>query len=96
MTGEEAGKADTEIPTEGFSAWLDRTRLAQKGDAGADVPCGNCKACCTSGYFIHIGPEETATLARIPKQLVFRAPGLPKGHVLMGYDESGRCPMFVE
>lgn len=62
----------------------------------ANVPCGECIACCTSSYFIHIGPGESQTLRRIPKELLFPAPGLPKGHVLLGYDEKGRCPMLVD
>jgi Fe-S-cluster containining protein len=45
--------------------------------------------------FIHIRPEETQTLRRIPRALLFPAPGLPKGHVLMGYGDQGQCPMFV-
>ena len=28
--------------------------------------------------------------------LLFPAPGLPKGHVLMGYDQHGCCPMLVD
>jgi hypothetical protein len=46
--------------------------------------------------FIHIRPEETQTIRRIPRALLFPAPGLPKGHVLMGYDDQGCCPMLVE
>ena len=46
--------------------------------------------------FIHIEPEETRTLERIPRALLFPAPGLPKGHVLMGYDDEGQCPMLVD
>ena len=46
--------------------------------------------------FIPIKPEETQTLQRIPRALLFPAPGLPKGHVLMGYDDQGRCPMLVD
>jgi Fe-S-cluster containining protein len=46
--------------------------------------------------FIHIRPEETQTLRRIPRALLFPAPGLPKGHVLMGYGDQGQCPMFVD
>jgi uncharacterized protein len=46
--------------------------------------------------FIHIGPEETRTLQRIPGALLFPAPGLPKGHVLMGYRDTGNCPMLVD
>jgi Fe-S-cluster containining protein len=45
--------------------------------------------------FIHIKPEETQTLQRIPRELLFPAPGLPKGHMLMGYDDQGQCPMLV-
>jgi uncharacterized protein len=45
--------------------------------------------------FIHIRPEELKTLQRIPRQLLFPAPGQPKGHVLMGYTDEGRCPMLV-
>ncbi|MEO6094522.1 MAG: YkgJ family cysteine cluster protein [Fibrobacteria bacterium] len=85
-----------QLPTDGFSAWLARTRDGQKTKAGADVPCGDCRGCCTSAYFIHIGPDETAALARIPKALRFKAPGLTKGHVLLGYDDKGHCPLFKD
>lgn len=69
---------------------------ALAGAADADVPCGPCTACCTSSQFVHIGPEETATLARIPPALRFPAPGMPDGHVLLGYDASGRCPLLTD
>jgi Fe-S-cluster containining protein len=45
--------------------------------------------------FIHIRPEEKRTIQRIPRALLFPAPGLPTGHVLMGYDDQGRCPMLI-
>jgi Fe-S-cluster containining protein len=70
--------------------------LASLDSGEADVPCGSCTACCTSSQFIHVEPDERATLARIPAALLFPAPGKPKGHVLLGYDEHGRCPMFVD
>jgi uncharacterized protein len=76
-----------------FSLWLGCMRTAQAGDTGVDVPCGECIACCTSSYFIHIRPEETQTLAYIPAELLFPSPGLPKGHMVLGYDNEGRCPM---
>lgn len=76
------------LPAGRFSSWL--------AQIGVDVPCGSCTACCTSSQFVHIGPEEIETLRRIPKALVFRAPGPAKGHVVMGYDERGHCPMFVD
>ena len=60
------------------------------------MPCGECTACCTSSYFVHIRPEETQTLSRIPRELLFPAPGLPEGNVLLGYDENGHCPMLID
>ena len=83
-----------DLPAGGFSTWLRRTRDAQVDDTGADVPCGECIACCRSSYFIHVAPEEIQTLARIPGELLFPAAGLPKGNVVMGYDENGCCPML--
>ena len=81
--------AETEsLPAGRFSTWL--------GQVGVDVPCGTCTACCTSSQFVHIGPDERDTLSRIPKALLFPAPGLPKGNVVMGYDQRGHCPMFVD
>ncbi len=84
-----------DLPAGKLSSWLRLTRRAQGATDEISVPCGACTACCQSSYFIHIRPDETQTLDRIPEALLFAAPGLPKGHVLLGYDEYGRCPMFV-
>ena len=46
--------------------------------------------------FIHVRPEETRTLRRIPRRLLFPAPGLPKGHMVMGYNDQGHCPMLLD
>jgi hypothetical protein len=83
-----------DLPAGAFSSWLRRARITHLEDSGADVPCDGCTACCTSSYFVHIGPDETQTLARIPAELLFAAPDLPEGNVLLGYDEDGRCPML--
>jgi hypothetical protein len=61
-----------------------------------DVPCDGCTACCTSSQFVHVTPDETDTLAHIPPKLLFPAPGLPRGNVVLGYDEHGRCPMLID
>jgi Fe-S-cluster containining protein len=66
---------------------------AIRGERDADVPCGGCTACCASSQFVHIGPDETETLSAIPRDLLFPAPRMP-GHMLLGYDERGRCPML--
>jgi Fe-S-cluster containining protein len=86
-----------EVPAGNFSEWLRGTETSlRSGKGGSDVPCGACRGCCRSSMFIHIKPEETQTIARIPRALLFPAPGLPKGHVLMGYSAQGHCPMLVE
>jgi uncharacterized protein len=77
-----------------FSAWLVEVQGAIRGERDADVPCDGCTACCTASQFVHIGPDEHDTLVHVPAELLFPAPGLPAGHVLLGYDERGRCPML--
>ena len=80
----------------GFSTWLDAMAGALRGERAADVPCDGCTACCRSAQFVHIGPEEHVTLAHIPAELLFPAPRLPAGHVVLGYDENGCCPMLTD
>lgn len=84
------------LPAGDFSEWLSRTRRALIDEKGVTVECGDCRGCCTSSYFVHIRPEEKDTLAVIDRKLLFPAPGLPKGHKLMGYFENGFCPMMTE
>jgi len=79
-----------------FLPWLDEVRVAIRGEGETDVACGTCTACCSSSQFVHVEPDEVDALAHIPKALRFPAPGLPKGHVLLGYDERGRCPMLTD
>ena len=88
--------AEPSLDAGDFSTWLTEIEGALRGDHGSDVPCGTCTACCTSSQFIHIAPDETDALAHIPRQLTFPAPRLPKGHVLMGYNEHGHCPMLID
>jgi Fe-S-cluster containining protein len=89
-----AGKPD--LAAGDFSAWLSETQSAIRGEAVAEVPCGACTACCTSSQFVHIAPDETATRAHIPSDLLFPAPLLPEGHSVLGFDERGHCPMLVD
>jgi uncharacterized protein len=93
-----APQADfAEQPAGEFSPWLRNVRRAQKLKVlGNDVPCGECIACCRASLFIHIRPEESDTLKHIPKPLLFPAPGLPKGHVLLGFHQKGECPMLKD
>lgn len=82
------------IPAGDFSTWLRRIRASMRGHGGMDVACGSCIGCCSAFYFIHIRPEEADTRRRIPPELLFPAPGHPEGHLLMGYDQAGHCPML--
>jgi Fe-S-cluster containining protein len=94
--GERQLVREAALPAGAFSAWLAAMRAALRGERDSDVPCGGCTACCTASQFIHIGPDETETLARIPAGLRFPAPLMPEGHVVLGHDERGHCPMLVE
>ena len=62
----------------------------------SDVPCDGCTACCRSAQFILVEPDETDTLAHIPRRLLFPAPRMPEGHMVLGHDENGHCPMLVD
>ena len=90
MSGED------DLPAGEFSSWMIEIQSAIRGERGSVVPCGGCTACCTSSQFIHIEPDETDTLSRIPPELLFPAPRLPRGHVVLGYDERGHCPMLID
>jgi uncharacterized protein len=79
-----------------FASWVVGVQDAIAGGRDSDVPCHGCTACCTSSQFVHIEPDETETLAHIPAELLFPAPRAPRGHVLLGYDERGHCPMLVD
>ena len=87
---------DPALPAGDFLSWMVEIRAALRGERGSDVPCNGCTACCRSSQFIHIGPDEIDTLSRIPAALLFPAPGRPRGHVVLGYDERGHCPMLID
>ena len=69
-------KRPRDLPAGDFSSWLRHARNALRTDGGTDVACGECIGCCTSSYFIHIGPEEGDVLAnvvRLPSGLLMNA-----------------------
>jgi len=89
-----SGEPDLEAGV--FSSWMTEMQAALRGERTSDVPCHGCTACCTSSQFIHIAPDEADTLSRIPAELLFPAPRFPPGHVLLGYDDRGHCPMLID
>jgi Fe-S-cluster containining protein len=87
---------DAPLAAGGFASWLAGMQQALAGEGDADVPCDGCTACCTSSQFVHIEPDEADALAHIPAELRFPAPRMPRGHVVLGYDENGHCPMLID
>lgn len=85
-----------DLPAGDFGEWIERMRSALRHEADADVPCGDCCACCSTSHFVHIGPDEREALAATPGELLFAAPGLPRGHVVLPFDDRGRCPLLDE
>jgi Fe-S-cluster containining protein len=87
---------DGDLAAGDFSSWLDGMQAALRHERDSDVPCNGCTACCTSSQFVHIAPDETATIAHIPAALLFPAPRMPEGNFVLGYDERGHCPMLID
>jgi uncharacterized protein len=79
-----------------FSAWLDEMRAALRREDDARVPCDGCTACCTASQFIVIEPDEVDTLAHISREVVFPAPRLPRGFMVLAYDARGHCAMLED
>lgn len=90
------GPDEEQLDAGPLGAWASATVAVSAGAADAEVPCGECTACCRSGWFVHVGPDEVAALRRIPEALQFPAPGRPPGHVVVPHDEHGRCPMLTD
>jgi Fe-S-cluster containining protein len=78
-----------------FGAWLARARAALRGEAGNEVPCGDCVGCCTSSYYIPLRPRDVAVLEQVPAAFLTKSQGQPDSHWLMGYRPNGHCPMFA-
>jgi uncharacterized protein len=83
------------LPAGHYGRWVVEMEAAIAGTGSSEVACGTCTGCCTSSQFIHIRPDETDVLTHIPKALLFPAPHLPTGYMVMGYDDRGHCPMLV-
>jgi uncharacterized protein len=85
----------TALPAGDFSAWVQATCATLWRDVPADVPCGSCNICCRTHHQLHLRPGEKAARKRLPRELLSVARGLPPGHLLLGYDERGACPVLV-
>lgn len=91
-----AGAPQAPCPAGDFSAWLRSTRAALRDQGEAVVACGDCHACCVAAQFILVRPDEVETLRSIPRGLSVPAPGWPRGHQMVVYDQRGACPMLSQ
>jgi len=82
------------IPAGAFGQWLERFRASLLGNAGSDVPCGECRGCCISGYSVQIRPHDERARALIPQELLVSAPGFARNELTMAAQPDGTCPML--
>ena len=80
-----------------FSAWLAGMQAALRGrarrrtcPAAAARPAAPRRSSSTSP------PTRPRRSPASPKELLFPAPLMPEGHVVLGHDERGHCPMLVD
>jgi hypothetical protein len=69
-------------------------RSVLRGERAAEVPCGDCIACCVSSYPIPLRPQDAEARSRVPEQWLI-GPAQPGERWLMGFREDGSCP-FLE
>jgi Fe-S-cluster containining protein len=77
-----------------FGNWLAQFRASLRGNQGSQVPCGDCTGCCISGYSVQVRPQDERALARIPAELLVRAPGFARGELTMAPRPDGVCQML--
>lgn len=96
MTMDSAMNERTQVRDAGdFETWLQRLIHSFTSGYGTNVPCGDCRACCSSGYFIPVSADETRTIAAIPPDALFHSPRHPTGDVLLvGLTKSGQCSLL--
>jgi Fe-S-cluster containining protein len=83
------------LPEAPFASWLRSALATLEDDAPADVPCGECNACCRTFHQIHLRPGEKRARKRLPREYLSVAPGLPPGYLLLGYTQIGACPVLI-
>lgn len=79
-----------------FSRWLRDMRGALASDGGMDVPCGECRGCCVSSYYVKVRAHETVAMARIGAQHLQPGPPNDSRSRLLGFHADGRCLMLVD
>ena len=82
------------IPAGAFGEWLAGFRSSLLGNAGSDVPCGECRGCCISGYSVQVRPHDEQARALIPPKLLVSAQGFGRNELTMAARPDGTCPML--
>jgi uncharacterized protein len=62
-----------------------------RGEAGPQVPCGDCVGCCISSYPVPVRAHEHTALAAVPTKHLATARA---GHRMIMALPDGRCPML--
>lgn len=93
MTKPRNDEASETVDAGPFGHWLAQARASLLGDAGADVPCGDCVGCCVSSYPVPIRPQDALAAAEIPVKFLASAPG---GRTMMVALPDGTCPMLAD
>lgn len=80
-----------------FSRWLrDYLRAQTQAEPSAQVPCGDCNACCKASYFIPIHSDERETIAHIPAARLTRSPRASEPQWALDQSCGDRCSMLVD
>jgi hypothetical protein len=77
-----------------FLDWLGHFRASLLGNEGSEVPCGDCRGCCISGYSVQIRPHDAGARALIPAELLVNARGFAREELTMAARPDGTCPML--
>ena len=77
-----------------FGTWYTNIRRTLATGCGIDVPCGDCRGCCSAGRFIHLTPADRQAHAVIPRDYIIPAPGMAAGNAVLGYRDDGCCPLL--
>jgi len=77
-----------------FDDWLQRILQSFRTASAMEVPCGDCRGCCSAGRFVHLVPSDQQARAAISRDFLQHAPGMPSGHAVVGYLADGLCPML--
>jgi uncharacterized protein len=88
----EDGGSGAAVDAGPFADWLHAMRAALAGDGGTDVPCGDCRGCCVSGYPVPIRAQDAPMRAAIPAANLVAS----GGREFMTARADGTCPMLVE